>query len=175
LKSSGGGTPGTLLPYQKCSTCGRSYKTTDRSEREIRITEARGVLQELGAEPALSVDVTPKPPGKPEAEPSDQRNIGQIDHRTKPSQRKLQRDIDLPALGQKQQDLSHYFNQAKLTELQRDVLSLKLEYGWSVTDIAKRLGLHRTTVDEHLKAGEKKINRARARERQQKNWAKNPR
>lgn len=68
-------------------------------------------------------------------------------------------------LPDKQTDLSNYFDQAQLTERQRECASLKLEYGMTVTDIADRLGITRKTVDEHLEAAERKIEIARARER----------
>jgi RNA polymerase sigma factor (sigma-70 family) len=58
-------------------------------------------------------------------------------------------------------DLSNYFDQAKLTDRQRECISLKHEYGLTVTQIAGRLGISRKTVDEHLEAAERRIQSAR--------------
>jgi DNA-binding CsgD family transcriptional regulator len=65
----------------------------------------------------------------------------------------------LPA---KQQDLSQYFDAAKLTERQREVLSLRYEHSLTIAHIAGRLGLHRKTVDEHLQSAEVKLRSAKA-------------
>jgi hypothetical protein len=63
-------------------------------------------------------------------------------------------------LGQKQTDLSQYFDAAELTERQRECASLKWEYGLGVTEIARRLGLgHHSTVQEVLKAVDTKLHR----------------
>jgi len=70
------------------------------------------------------------------------------------SDKQKQRSKSLPA---KEQDLSEYFDCAKLTTRQREVISLRLEYGLSVREIAKRLGRSRKTIDEHLHAAHKKI------------------
>ena len=56
---------------------------------------------------------------------------------------------NLPA---KQQQLSMYFDNAKLTDLQLQIASLKWEYGLSVSEIARRFDKHRSTIDEHLAA-----------------------
>ena len=56
-------------------------------------------------------------------------------------------------LVQKKQDLSRYLDSSMLTDRQRDCLSLKLEYGLGVSEIARRIGITRKTVDEHIKAG----------------------
>jgi len=57
---------------------------------------------------------------------------------------------DTRALPPKGGAYSNLFDAAKLTDRQREVLSLKYEYGLSVSEIARRLGLHRKTVDEHI-------------------------
>jgi DNA-binding CsgD family transcriptional regulator len=56
-------------------------------------------------------------------------------------------------LPPKQQNLSRYLDAVKLTDRQRDILSLRYEYGRSIEYIARRLGLHRKTVDEHHQRG----------------------
>jgi RNA polymerase sigma factor (sigma-70 family) len=58
---------------------------------------------------------------------------------------------------------SHYMD--KLTERQRLAFSLKFEYGLGLTQIALRMEIDRKTVDEHIKAAEKKINQARSNEK----------
>lgn len=63
-------------------------------------------------------------------------------------------------LPPRKQDLSNYFDSAKLTEKQRTVLSLKYEYELGVSAIAQRLKLNRKTVDEHIDAAEKKLQQA---------------
>ncbi len=50
-----------------------------------------------------------------------------------------------------------YFDRAKLTEIQHEVISLRLEYGLPVSAIAKRLSKSRKTIDEHIAAAQKKI------------------
>jgi len=65
----------------------------------------------------------------------------------------------LPA---KKLDMSNYFDDADLTERQRQCLSLKHEHGLSNVEIGRRLGIDRTTVAEHLKAGENRIKNARS-------------
>jgi predicted DNA binding protein len=70
-------------------------------------------------------------------------------------------------LPPKKTDLSKYFNQAGLTDRQRECASLRHEYALTVTAIAERLGLSRKTVDEHLVAAERRIESSRARDRAQ--------
>ena len=60
-------------------------------------------------------------------------------------------------LPQKRQDLSKYFDAAKLTDTQRDYLSLKFEHEMSVTSIARLRGRHRSSVEETLKRAEAKL------------------
>jgi DNA-binding CsgD family transcriptional regulator len=57
----------------------------------------------------------------------------------------------------KKVDLSEYLDQADLTDRQRECISLKFEYGLTVTEIAERLGLTRKTVDEHIEAANRKL------------------
>ncbi|OFW12204.1 MAG: hypothetical protein A3H27_00175 [Acidobacteria bacterium RIFCSPLOWO2_02_FULL_59_13] len=58
-------------------------------------------------------------------------------------------------LSVKKQDLSRYLH--RLTDRQHQCASLKWEYGLSDFEIARRLSLHHSTVQEHLKAAEKRI------------------
>jgi DNA-binding CsgD family transcriptional regulator len=67
-------------------------------------------------------------------------------------------------LPKKRLDFANFFDQAQLTDRQRECASLKLEYGLTVTGIADRLGITRKTVDEHLEAAERKIQMARAKD-----------
>ena len=63
-------------------------------------------------------------------------------------------------LGQKKQmDLSRYFDAADLTKRQQVCASMKYEYGLSVVEIARRLGVHHSTVQESLDAASKRLER----------------
>jgi DNA-binding CsgD family transcriptional regulator len=73
----------------------------------------------------------------------------------------------LPA---KKQDLGRYFH--GLTDRQHDCASLKWEHGLSDLDIARRLGLHHSTIQEHLEAARKRMEAARNSEKKQKVSAK---
>ncbi len=78
-------------------------------------------------------------------------------------------------LPEKKQDLSNYFDGANLTDLQRKVISLKLEYELSVTEISTRLQRHRSTVQEILDAANRKIAASGAKEgRAKKRAERNP-
>jgi DNA-binding CsgD family transcriptional regulator len=66
-------------------------------------------------------------------------------------------------LPSKCENLRRYFENANLTERQEQCASLRLEYGRPIADIARRLGLHRTTVQEYLARAEEKISRNDAR------------
>ena len=68
----------------------------------------------------------------------------------------------LPKLPAKN-DLSEWLDAANLTERQREVISLKFEYELGVSEIARRLGISRKTVDEHLEAAKKKVDCSRHR------------
>lgn len=65
-------------------------------------------------------------------------------------------------LPQKKTDLSEYLDGACLTDIQREVISLRLEYALPVAAIARRLGRDRKTIQEHLAAAKKRIDHARA-------------
>ena len=78
----------------------------------------------------------------------------------------------IPPLHPKKRDLSKYLDSAKLTDRQRECISLHLEYGLKKSAIAQRLGINRKTLDEHLSAAAKKIEINSARVRAQKNAAK---
>jgi DNA-binding CsgD family transcriptional regulator len=65
-------------------------------------------------------------------------------------------------LPPKKMDLSQYLDQARLTERQRDCISLKMEYGLTTSDIAGRLSISRKTVDEHVEAAKRNMDAARS-------------
>jgi len=54
-------------------------------------------------------------------------------------------------------DYSRFFIDAKLTDKQRLVASLRWEHGLSVLAIAKRLRLHKSTIEEHLALAQRKL------------------
>jgi DNA-binding CsgD family transcriptional regulator len=83
-------------------------------------------------------------------------------------ERRRQRSESLPA---KSQDCSQYFDAAKLTTRQREVISLRLEYELPVSEIARRLGISRKTVDEHFDAAKRKINQLGSKVRRDKKRA----
>jgi predicted DNA-binding protein (UPF0251 family) len=62
-------------------------------------------------------------------------------------------------LGPKKFDVSRYIDGVKLTEKQREVYELRFEHQLSKTAIAKRMGIHRSTVDEHLALAGTKVDR----------------
>src|ERR1017187_10562322 len=66
-------------------------------------------------------------------------------------------------LGPKKHDLSQYLDPVDaLTDRQRECLSLRFEYGLRPAQIARRLGIHHTTVYEHIAAGKKILDNARS-------------
>jgi len=69
-------------------------------------------------------------------------------------------------LGPKKHDLSQHLDRVDaLTDRQRECLSLRLEYGLGPAEIARRLGIHHTTVYEHIAAGKKILDNARSNSR----------
>jgi predicted DNA-binding protein YlxM (UPF0122 family) len=62
-------------------------------------------------------------------------------------------------IGRKESDLSQYFDAADLTERQRECASMKYEYGLALAEIASRLNAHHSTIQEALKAVEKRLQR----------------
>jgi len=70
------------------------------------------------------------------------------------------RPKNFEGLPYKKNNLTQYLDAAKLTERQRDCFSLVFEYGVSKTETAQRLGLHHSTVQEHLNTAEQKIKMA---------------
>jgi IS30 family transposase len=56
--------------------------------------------------------------------------------------------------------MSRYFDGARLTERQLEVASLAWEYEMSIGEIARRLGKHRSTIQERLAAAKIRIDRA---------------
>lgn len=69
-------------------------------------------------------------------------------------------------------DLSQYLDGADLTERQRECISLRLEYGIPVVQIARRLNLSRATVQEHIERAIRNVDLARTRERSAKKRAR---
>jgi DNA-binding CsgD family transcriptional regulator len=63
--------------------------------------------------------------------------------------------IGFEGLGKK--EVSPYIAGAPLTDRQRDCAHLKWDYQLTDTEIASRLGISRATVEEHLKAANKRI------------------
>lgn len=59
-------------------------------------------------------------------------------------------------LKQKKQDL--HLDGFNLTKRQQEVMSLLFEYSLPKVEVANRLGIHRTTVDEHLDAAKRRMN-----------------
>jgi len=57
----------------------------------------------------------------------------------------------------KKTDLSRYLDGANLTDIQREVASLKWEHELPVLAIAKRLDRHKSTIEENLKLAERKL------------------
>ena len=84
---------------------------------------------------------------------------------------KNEHDRQPTKLPAKINDLSALFDAAKLTNLQREVASLSWEYKLRVTEIARRLGRHRKTIDEYRAAASKKINEAKSRDQSAKKRA----
>jgi len=62
-------------------------------------------------------------------------------------------------LGQKKIELSEYLDGAKLTERQGECASMKYEYDLPVAEIARRLGVHHSTIQESLAAANKRLGR----------------
>jgi predicted DNA-binding protein (UPF0251 family) len=74
-------------------------------------------------------------------------------------------------LPPKERDYSEMFDAANLTDVQRETASLAWEYGLRPTQIAKRLGKHRKTVEECLAAARKKVDESLSKERRAKKRA----
>jgi DNA-directed RNA polymerase specialized sigma24 family protein len=53
-----------------------------------------------------------------------------------------------------------YFAAARLTRIQREVMSYLFEDGWSVARTARHMGRHRTVIQEHKQAAIKKLRKA---------------
>ena len=68
----------------------------------------------------------------------------------------------------KKQDLSKHFDSASLTGRQREVLSLHFEHGMNTHQVAQHLRLHHSTIQEHIRAGTARIDRAAKREKRNK-------
>jgi predicted DNA-binding protein YlxM (UPF0122 family) len=78
-------------------------------------------------------------------------------------------------LPPKKADLSSlYLDAARLTDAQREVASFAWEYGLSISEIARRLGKNRSSIQERLVAATKKIEEALSSEKQAMRRAKHP-
>jgi DNA-binding CsgD family transcriptional regulator len=77
-------------------------------------------------------------------------------------------------LPPKKHDYSEMFDAARLTEKQREVISLRLEHGLGVSEIADRLGRSRKTVYGHFEAAKRKLNYARSGQRSSQKKAERP-
>lgn len=73
-------------------------------------------------------------------------------------------------LKRKKADYSKYMD--GLTEKQQQVFSLRYEYGLTVSEIASRLEIDRSTVYEHIAAVDKKVNQMASSEKRKINRAK---
>ena len=81
---------------------------------------------------------------------------------TKPGRSRHTEEGGLP---DKQRDFSELFDDAKLAPRQRQIASLAWERGMKIGDIANRLNLHRSTVDESLKGAQRRTNQRRENDR----------
>jgi DNA-binding CsgD family transcriptional regulator len=61
-------------------------------------------------------------------------------------------------LGKKLEDQANYYATAGLTTKQQAAYSLRREYGRSIAEVARRMGIDRKTVYDHVLAADRKIN-----------------
>lgn len=80
--------------------------------------------------------------------------------RTRKAGREALQPKGLRNLPQKKHDHLRFMETANLTERQWDCYSLKFEYWIPITEIARRLGLHHSTVQEHIAQARKRIDNA---------------
>jgi RNA polymerase sigma factor (sigma-70 family) len=72
-------------------------------------------------------------------------------------------------LPRKKLDLSRYIVRAgNLTERQRECFSLRFERGLSISEIARKMGVHNKTVYEHIEQAKKKLGLFRAQQQPRK-------
>jgi len=128
-----------------------------KGARRLFLWELGASIQKVQNEETAAAGAIPRYPPYPEAEPPNQRN--RSNHKQKGTE----------GLGRKKTDLSQYMD--GLTEKQRLAVSLRCEYGLSPTEIASRMGIHRKTVHEHIKAAEKRIQQSRSREKRNRHRA----
>jgi DNA-binding CsgD family transcriptional regulator len=69
--------------------------------------------------------------------------------------------LPLKALPPKQHDLSGYTAMAGLTDRQRECFSLKFEHELTVMEIARRLDIDHSTVNQHIRMATIKLENAR--------------
>jgi DNA-binding CsgD family transcriptional regulator len=72
----------------------------------------------------------------------------------------------------KKHDLSRYLDVAHLTDRQYQCSSLKWEFELSVSEIARKLELHRTTVDQHIHSAQAKMRSSGLYEKMRKNLSR---
>ena len=82
------------------------------------------------------------------------------------------REVKKPGkLPVKARDFSEIFDQAKLTHQQMEVASLKYEYELPTAEIARKIGRHRSTVQERLERAMSKMKGTKAAQERQKRRA----
>jgi len=132
---------------------------------------ARFFTQEAG--PSQASPSLPFPPPAPI--PSGQSEMpseeSKIQKPARPHETNASPSHKLPA---KKTDLSRYFDGANLTEIQREVASLALEYSLPVAEIARHLHRDRKTIYEHLAAAKKRMEHSRSFERRAAKRSTNP-
>lgn len=94
------------------------------------------------------------PRGRYEPEPRDQTKKAPVSGRKRQPK-------GFEGLGKKRNDMSKYTDLAKLTDMQQDCFSLKFEHDLRVTEIARRLGKHHSTVQYHIIKAKEKIDQGR--------------
>jgi len=67
-------------------------------------------------------------------------------------------------LPPKKCDLANYFDQARLTYREREVMSLHFEHEVGVAEIGRRLGRHHSTIQETIERAKLKMDNARTAE-----------
>jgi len=127
-------------------------------------------LDSLAGESYVSLASTPPPANEPATPKVTSGSISALSNAAGAA------DLNLPPVEADQKripltakctDLSNYFDQAPLTERQRECMSLRFEYELTLSDIAERLNLNRKTVDEHIAAAERKLRMAKIKDKGQ--------
>jgi len=84
------------------------------------------------------------------------------------------KESKLALSDKKKMDLSKYFDGAGLTEAQYEVATLAWEYELPISEIARRLGRHRKSIEERLASAKKRIAQASSSEKQAMRRAAHP-